>query len=170
MSLQLRWVTFVAATAMVGGLSVCGTAMASVPAPDPTSQGRSQSSSQSTSSESSSTQSRSSRKHQGHGSRAVPQTKKSRTTLKECSNGSCTVTVSGVPTQNLTLPGSADEAELVVSDFADDSVSLGMGTERKQVTEGGTVDIGGWTITLESAGRGDHAAKFVAVPKAADAG
>ncbi|MFD1940425.1 MULTISPECIES: hypothetical protein [Nonomuraea] len=188
MSLQLRWVTVVAATAMVGGLTACGADISSLStsmfmtapfmaAPTPPSQYTSESgesvsqstsdSEESTSESGESVSQSTSDSDPGSDYRSAPV---SRSKSRQCATGSCTVTVSGSPTQDVSLEAARSNsdqrraADLVISDFTDDSVMLGMGTEKKQVKKGESVVIGGWTVTLNSVSQSTFAAKLVAVP------
>ncbi|WP_431904199.1 hypothetical protein [Nonomuraea sp. bgisy101] len=175
MSLQLRWATIMTATAMAGGLTACGADIASMstsmfmPGSTPPSKSSHQLSSHSNSQYGS--QSDSDPDYDVDPEPEPESVPMSNSRVRECHKGLCTVTVSGASTQSISLADNDSEtaerqaSTLVISDFAADSVWLGMGTEKKQVQKGRSVGIDGWTFTLQSVDPNALAAKLVYVPK-----
>lgn len=199
MSLRLLWVGVVAATSVVGGLTACGTDIASMSAAKfvserqpahtpkhiPTSTSTASPSPTSTSTPTVTYTFTHTPKptttvtHTPKPTATVtptvtpaptatytpPSTHQSRSQSSRCSNGTCTVVVSGAPTQVITLGANNVKARLVISDFTDDSISIALGTEKKSVRRGTSVVIGDWTITLQSVSQNGYKATIVAVAK-----
>ncbi|MGV9303748.1 MULTISPECIES: hypothetical protein [unclassified Nonomuraea] len=171
MSIRVIGATIVAATAIAGGLAVFGGAsMASefrpAPTPGPGSDNRTMSDSDANSTSTTSSQS-------------APRKSRSRNQSKSvsCSNGSCTVKLSGAPVNSADLIATSDtsvsdlgRAALGVSDFMSDGVAVEVEGQEKGLRMGEPVTIGDWTMTLERVNPRRYEAQLVATYKAPNTG